>query len=39
MLGFVLGSFFGGTVGVAAMCLCSIAKSSDSEDSDSFHNQ
>ncbi|MBQ8582516.1 MAG: DUF3789 domain-containing protein [Ruminococcus sp.] len=36
MLGFVLGSVFGGTVGVVTMCLCSVAKSSDYKDSDSM---
>lgn len=29
MLNFLLGSFFGGTVGVFAMCLCVSAKESD----------
>lgn len=29
MLNFLLGSFFGGTVGVFAMCLCTVAKNSD----------
>ena len=31
MLGFILGSMFGGSVGVAAMCLCTAAKLSDEE--------
>ncbi|MBO5344087.1 MAG: DUF3789 domain-containing protein [Ruminococcus sp.] len=29
MLNFVLGSMFGGTVGLFAMCLCTAAKSAD----------
>lgn len=29
MLNFLLGSMFGGTVGVFAMCLCTVAKESD----------
>ncbi|MBQ9899149.1 MAG: DUF3789 domain-containing protein [Ruminococcus sp.] len=32
MLGFILGSMFGGTVGVTAMCLCTAAKWGDSDD-------
>lgn len=35
MLGFILGSMFGGSVGVAAMCLCSAAKWGDEGDSGS----
>ncbi len=31
MLGFILGSMFGGTIGVFTMCLCRTA--SDSDDS------
>lgn len=31
MLNFILGSFFGGTVGVAAICLCTAAKWGDME--------
>ena len=30
MLNFILGSFFGGTVGVFAMCMCNVAKNADS---------
>ncbi|MBR4363096.1 MAG: DUF3789 domain-containing protein [Ruminococcus sp.] len=29
MLGFILGSLFGGTVGVFTMCLCTAASSAD----------
>ncbi|MDE6834620.1 MAG: DUF3789 domain-containing protein [Ruminococcus sp.] len=29
MLNFLLGSFFGGTVGVFAMCMCTAAKNAD----------
>lgn len=29
MLNFLLGSMFGGTVGVFAMCLCTVAKEAD----------
>lgn len=29
MINFILGSMFGGTVGVVAMCLCTVAKESD----------
>ncbi|HRR78440.1 MAG TPA: DUF3789 domain-containing protein [Ruminococcus sp.] len=29
MIGFILGSMFGGTVGVFAMCLCRTASESD----------
>ncbi|WP_366509029.1 DUF3789 domain-containing protein [Ruminococcus sp.] len=29
MLNFILGSMFGGTVGVIMMCLCTVAKWSD----------
>lgn len=31
MIGFILGSMFGGTVGVVAMCLCVTAKQADRE--------
>ena len=31
MIGFILGSMFGGTVGVVAMCLCVAAKEADRE--------
>lgn len=30
MLSFILGSMFGGTVGVVTMCLCTAAKYADS---------
>lgn len=36
MVNFVLGSLFGGTVGVVAMCLCVAAKWGDQSGSDSF---
>lgn len=29
MLGFILGSIFGGTVGVLAMCMCKAASDAD----------
>lgn len=29
MLNFILGSMFGGTVGIVTMCLCTVAKESD----------
>ena len=29
MLGFIIGSLFGGTVGVFAMCMCTAAKWGD----------
>ncbi|MDE5862183.1 MAG: DUF3789 domain-containing protein [Ruminococcus sp.] len=29
MMNFLLGSFFGGTVGMFAMCLCTVAKNAD----------
>lgn len=29
MLGFILGTVVGGSVGVVTMCLCSVAKSAD----------
>ncbi len=32
MLSFILGSMLGGTVGVFAMCLCTAASRSDSEE-------
>jgi len=31
MIQFILGSMFGGTLGVFAMCLCTIAKMADEE--------
>lgn len=31
MIGFILGSMFGGTIGVAAMCLCMAAGRADRE--------
>ncbi|MBR3900605.1 MAG: DUF3789 domain-containing protein [Ruminococcus sp.] len=31
MLGFLLGTVVGGSVGVFTMCLCSVAKSADEE--------
>ena len=31
MIGFILGSMFGGTVGVVAMCLCVAAGQADRE--------
>ncbi len=32
MLGFLLGSMFGGSVGVVTMCLCTAAKWGDEKD-------
>ncbi len=34
MLHFILGSIFGGTVGVTAMCLCTAAKWGDQNSDD-----
>ncbi|MBQ3138692.1 MAG: DUF3789 domain-containing protein [Ruminococcus sp.] len=31
MIGFVLGTMLGGTVGVVTMCLCTVAKTADKE--------
>lgn len=31
MINFIVGSLFGGTVGVVAMCLCTAAKWGDTE--------
>ncbi|MCM1507334.1 MAG: DUF3789 domain-containing protein [Ruminococcus flavefaciens] len=31
MLNFLLGSFFGGTVGIVTMCLCVSAKEADKQ--------
>ncbi len=31
MIGFILGTFFGGTIGVFSMCLCTAAKFGDSD--------
>ncbi len=38
MLGFILGSMFGGTVGVFTMCLCTAASRAD-EELNSMHNR
>ena len=34
MVGFILGSMVGGTIGVAAMCLCTAAKWGDPDNKD-----
>lgn len=31
MINFLLGSFFGGTVGIFTMCLCTVAKEADKQ--------
>lgn len=31
MISFILGTMFGGTVGVFAMCLCTVAKEADKQ--------
>ncbi|MCM1008650.1 MAG: DUF3789 domain-containing protein [Ruminococcus flavefaciens] len=31
MAGFILGAIFGGTIGVFSMCLCTAAKTGDSD--------